>query len=108
MTRLLAILMALQVSSSAWADAKAVAPAPGATVPDFSLKDTHRRPRSLAGYKGAKAFVVVFLDTECPLANLYLPTLAKLHEKHKGVRFVAISLLRSTPRRVRPATTAKA
>jgi len=38
-------------------------------VPDFTLKDIHRRPRSLANFAGRKAFVVVFLGTECPLAN---------------------------------------
>lgn len=45
--------------------AKASPPAPGASVPDFSLKDVHRRPRSLAGFKDKNAYVIVFLDTEC-------------------------------------------
>ncbi len=60
---------------------------------DFTLKDTHRRPRTLSAYKGKKAFVVAFLDTECPLANLYLPTLTALHAKYadKGVQFLAVS-----------------
>ncbi|MBY0229812.1 MAG: thioredoxin family protein [Gemmataceae bacterium] len=65
------------------------APDVGDALDDFKLKDAHRRIRSLASWKEAKAFVVVFLDTECPLANLYLPTLAKL--QRKGVQFVAIS-----------------
>ena len=53
-------------------------------VPDFSLKDIHRRPRSLDDFKDKKAFVVVFVDTECPLANLYVPTLIELHRKYAG------------------------
>ncbi|HEY8506617.1 MAG TPA: redoxin domain-containing protein, partial [Gemmataceae bacterium] len=67
--------------------------APGATVPDFTLKDTRRRPRSLADYKNAKAFVVVFSGNECPLANLYVPTLIELHKEYapKGVQFFLIN-----------------
>lgn len=92
MTRPLAILTVLLCSSGMWAS-EPVAPAPGATVPDFSLRDIHRRPRSLAGYKDSKAFVVIFLDTECRLANLYVPTLLRLHRQYadKGVRFLAIN-----------------
>lgn len=69
------------------------APAVGATVPGFSLKDTHRRSRSLDDYKTAKAFVVVFLDTECPVANLYIPTLVELHKQYadKGVQVIGIN-----------------
>ena len=65
----------------------------GAVVPDFSLKDIHRRPRSLDGFKDKKAFVVVFVDTECPMANLYVPTLIELHKEYagKGVQFLAIN-----------------
>jgi peroxiredoxin len=69
-----------------------VVPAPGAKVSGFSLKDIHRRPRSLDDYKDKKAVVVAFLDTECPLSNLYVPTLIGLHKQYadKGVQFVAI------------------
>ena len=69
------------------------APTPGAKVPTFSLKDVHRRPRALDDYKDKKAVVVVFLDTECPLSNLYVPTLIDLHKQYsdKGVQFVAIN-----------------
>src|SRR5262245_53921572 len=68
-------------------------PALGAAVPDFSLKDIHRRPRSLAGYTDKKAYVVVFVDTECPVANLYLPALGDLQRTYgpKGVQFIAIN-----------------
>ena len=66
--------MAAALGLPAPADAKVSAPAVGAVVPDFSLKDIHRRPRSLDGFKDKKAFVVVFVDTECPVANLYVPT----------------------------------
>jgi len=71
---------------------KLSAPAPGSTAPDFDLKDIHRRPRTLGDFKSKKAVVVVFLDTECPLANLYLPSLIELHKAYagKGVQFLAV------------------
>jgi peroxiredoxin len=68
-------------------------PAPGAAVPDFTLKDTAGKARSLTDYKDKKAIVVVFVGTECPLANLYVVTLAEMHQKYsgKGVAFLAIN-----------------
>ena len=92
MLQALAILMAAAFVF-AQSDAKIDPPAVGAVVPDFSLKDIHRRPRSLGGFKDKKAFVVVFADTECPLANLYLPTEIELHRRYagKGVQFMAIN-----------------
>jgi peroxiredoxin len=68
-------------------------PAVGATVSTFTLPDQHRRPRALASFKDKKAVVVVFLGTECPLANLYASTLADLHKEYapKGVQFLAVN-----------------
>jgi peroxiredoxin/mono/diheme cytochrome c family protein len=70
-----------------------VPPNPGATVADFTLPDQHRRSRTLSGFKDKKAFVLVFIGTECPLANLYIPTLLALHKEYadKGVQFLAIN-----------------
>jgi peroxiredoxin len=91
--QVLAILVASALGFPARADGNVAPPAVGAVVPDFSLKDIHRRPRSLNGFKGKKAFVVVFVDTECPLANLYVPAQIELHRKYaaKGVQFLAIN-----------------
>ena len=87
------ILSAILTATMTFADAPATPPSAGSKVADFSLKDIHRRPRSIADYKQAKAFVVVFLDTECPLAKLYLTTLKDLHKKYTpaGVQFIAIN-----------------
>src|SRR5262245_8421137 len=70
-----------------------LAPAPGAKIADFTLPDLHRRSRSLQTFKDKKAFVVVFLGTECPVANLYVPTLVAMHEEYaaKGVQFLVIN-----------------
>ena len=46
-------------------------PAPGevAVVPNFTLKDIHRRPRSLDDFKDKKAVAIIFIDAECPVAG---------------------------------------
>jgi peroxiredoxin/mono/diheme cytochrome c family protein len=87
------LLLAALCGAPDQAEANVAPPAPGAVVPDFSLKDIHRRPRSLAAFKDRNAFVVVFVGTECPLANLYLPTLSGLYQEYagKGVQFLAIN-----------------
>ncbi len=65
----------------------------GEALADFSLYDTKRRLRSLRDDNGAQAFVLVFASTECPLANLYLPTLKTLHDAYagRGVQFFLIN-----------------
>jgi peroxiredoxin len=68
-------------------------PQAGARVADFTLKDIDGHPVSLAGFKDKKAIVIVFVGTECPLANLYLPTLARMHRTFaaQGVQVLAIN-----------------
>jgi mono/diheme cytochrome c family protein len=57
------------------------------------LDDIHRRPHSLDRYGDKRAIVVVFIGTECPLANLYVPTLVDLHAQYadRGVQWIAIN-----------------
>jgi peroxiredoxin len=92
MSRITMILAAAMVSLLA-IKADASPPSPGAEVPDFSLKDIHRRARSLHDFKDKQAVVVVFIDTECPVANLYIPALIGMHGKYskKGVQFLAVN-----------------
>jgi peroxiredoxin len=76
----------------------------GQTVADFTLKD----PRDdqevrLSGLKDKKAIVVVFLGTECPVNNAFLPVLTGLHKEFadKGVVFLGINAnQQDTPARV--------
>jgi len=62
-------------------------------VKSFTLKDVTGKDVSLADHKDAKAVVVVFLGTQCPINNAYLPRLAELHKTYseKGVRFLAVN-----------------
>jgi peroxiredoxin len=71
------------------ADSKAPA---GKTVKPFTLKDGAGKPWSLADVKDKGAVVVVFLGTQCPINNLYLPRLAELSRTYaKNVAFVGVN-----------------
>src|SRR5688572_12998023 len=57
------------------------------------LKDPFGKTWPLDEPKGARAVVVVFLGTQCPINNAYLPRLRELHDSYaaKGVAFFAIN-----------------
>src|SRR5438046_2762522 len=63
-----------------------------AAVKDLSLRDTKGKLRSAAEWKDAKAVVLLFLGTECPVSNGYAPEYARLEKNFapKGVRFYGI------------------
>ena len=65
----------------------------GKAIADFTLKDTSGRAVSLAQFKDKKAVAVLFLGTQCPINNLYLPRLANLHKEFaaRDVAFLAIN-----------------
>jgi peroxiredoxin/mono/diheme cytochrome c family protein len=67
---------------------------PEQTIANFTLKDPRDgKAVALADFKDKKALVLVFLGTECPVNNAYLPVLAKLSEEYgkKGVQFLGIN-----------------
>jgi peroxiredoxin len=88
-----AILVGLMASSwLVWADAPPGRV--GKTVANFTLNDPRTgKAVSLADFKDKKAIVVVFMGTECPINNAYLPRLAQFQKDYagKGVQFVAIN-----------------
>jgi peroxiredoxin len=63
------------------------------TILDFSLKNTDGKMVSLANYKEAKGFIIVFTCNHCPFAKLYPPRLNALNSKYDslGVPLIAIS-----------------
>src|SRR2546425_4485850 len=65
----------------------------GRLVKGFDLKDTSGQSISLDKFQDKKAVVLVFVGTQCPLNNAYLPCLAELSKEHapKGVQFLAIN-----------------
>ena len=75
----------------------------GQGVADFTLKDLQGRAVSLAEFKDKKAVAVIFIGTQCPINNLFMPRLAELHRAYapKGVQFLAVnSNQQDTPERV--------
>lgn len=85
-----AVLLAFVLGIS---PATADPPRVGYPVEAFSLKTSDGKTFSPAEFKNAKATVVVFLGTECPINNAYLPRLAELHKKYagQGVQFFGIN-----------------
>jgi peroxiredoxin len=62
-------------------------------VNDFSLMNIDGNKVSLANYKDAKGFIIVFTCNHCPFAKLYPPRLNELNNRFKplGVPLIAIS-----------------
>ncbi len=62
-------------------------------ISPFRLKDYRGKLHTLSDFKESKFVVAVFLGTECPLAKLYAPRLAKLHDEFssQGVSFIGIN-----------------
>lgn len=67
-------------------------PRVGLPIADFQLRNVWGSPQSLSDFDDASAVVVVFLGTECPLAQLYAPQLVRLFEQYapRGVAFLGI------------------
>ncbi len=65
----------------------------GTKVANLTFKDTHYLPRSLDDFPEARAFVLVFVNTTCPVAQRYLPVLRELEQAYrgKGVQFLAVN-----------------
>ena len=66
----------------------------GSQPEKFTLKDIHYLPRTLDDLGHAKAYVLAFTTTGCPLVQRYLPRLQELslHYREQGVRFIAVNV----------------
>jgi thiol-disulfide isomerase/thioredoxin len=62
-------------------------------IANFRLTDSAGKIWTLDDLKDAKAVVVVFIGTQCPLNNAYMPRLLEIQSEYakKEVRFVAIN-----------------
>jgi peroxiredoxin len=65
----------------------------GDVARDFSLKNVDGKMISLAGYKDAKGFIVVFTCNHCPVAKLYESRIMALDQQFaaKGYPVIAIN-----------------
>src|SRR5439155_1550245 len=66
----------------------------GSAVDQLTFTDIHYLPRTLSDLGEAKAYVIVFTTTGCPLSQRYLPRLQELSSQYgaKGVRFLALNV----------------
>lgn len=70
---------------------------PGDIATDFSLKNVDERMVSLADYKDAKGFIVVFTCNECPYAKAYESRLIALDQKYKSKGYPVIAINPNDP-----------
>ncbi|MCS6967435.1 MAG: thioredoxin family protein [Cytophagales bacterium] len=87
------LLLFLLVGVTATAQSQRTGLQPGDIAPDFSLKNVDGQMVSLASYKQAKGFIVVFTCNHCPFSKLYEDRIIALHQKYapKGYPVVAIN-----------------
>lgn len=88
-----ALLMLLFVTVSFNQPAKVTGYKPGDKASDFLLKDVSGRLVSLASYRDAKGFIIVFTCNHCPFSQAYEDRIIALHNKYvtKGYPVVAIN-----------------
>lgn len=59
---------------------------------DFQLRDTQGAMHTAAEWASAKAVVIYFTTTDCPIANSYVPEMNRIHDAYspRGVAFYAV------------------
>src|SRR5262249_17408773 len=65
----------------------------GRPVADFTLADTAGRPVALHDFRRSAAVVLVFMGTDCPVGNLYMPRLVELSRAYrkKNIAFIIVN-----------------
>jgi peroxiredoxin len=65
----------------------------GRRIPNFVLPDPAGKQVGLADFRDSRLLVVVFLGTNCPVGNAYIPILLEVQKDYrsKGVQVVAIN-----------------
>src|SRR5262245_6808466 len=78
---------------STLASRAADAPKIGDTVGKLKFTDIRSLPRTLDDFGKKKAVVLVFVNTSCPVAQKYFPTLQAMEKEYrdKDVQFVAVN-----------------
>lgn len=92
MKKLLLGLLAVLLSSAAWAQYKT-----GDVARDFKLKNIDGKKVSLSQYKEAKGFIVVFTCNHCPWSQAYEQRIIELDKKFKAQGFPVIAINPNDP-----------
>ncbi len=69
----------------------------GDKVADFKLKNVDGKMVSLANYKNAKGFVVIFSCNHCPYVKAYEDRMIELHKKYESKGFPVIAINSNDP-----------
>ncbi len=71
----------------------------GQAVTEFTLPDTSGQQHSLAGLKGEKGTLLIFIATQCPYSNAYNQRMEALHRDYnaRGIRLVGINANKTEP-----------
>lgn len=69
----------------------------GDKAEDFSLKNVDGKMISLANYKDAKGYIVIFTCNHCPYAQLYEQRIISLHRKYYPMGFPVIAINPNDP-----------
>lgn len=69
----------------------------GDMAPDFKLKNIDGKLVSLADYKDAKGYLVVFTCNTCPYAQAYEDRIIKLHAKYESQNVPVIAINPNNP-----------
>ncbi len=88
-----AVIAFFTLPACSYAEEKPV-PLLGSKVGNLAFRDTRYLNRSLDDFKNRRAFVLVFVDTDCPLVKRYLPELKRLEAEYckSGVQFLAVNV----------------
>jgi peroxiredoxin len=68
-------------------------------VPQLQLRDTQGAVHTAAEWGGAKAILLFFVTTDCPVANSYVPEMNRIHDAYagRGVRVYAVQADTTAP-----------
>src|SRR5438067_3512793 len=63
-----------------------------AALPQFSLADTDGHMHTPAEWAGKRAVVLLFVSTDCPLSNRYVPEMNRIETAYasRGIAFYAV------------------
>lgn len=64
----------------------------GDKVADFSLKGVDGKNHSLAEFKQAKGYIIVFTCNECPYAQMYEQRIIQLHNKYSKLGYPVLAI----------------
>ncbi len=85
-------LIAFFIISTAFVDDVKTGYAVGDAAIDFKLKNIDEKFVSLADYKDAKGYIVVFTCNHCPFAQAYEQRIINLHKKYASRGFPVVAI----------------